>query len=101
MLLPKSELLVYLEHTDGIKGCLFMCLSNNTLYTSATALFDETLFPKCDKSKPKGMTHLNEPRHQNPSEATQNTTPGDFNGLPSFKTKREVPVPNRAQEAPL
>ena len=98
---PKSELMVYLGHTEGIKACMFMRLSNNTLYTSTTALFDETLFPKCEKSSPKGTTHLNEPRAQKPSKADQDTTLGDLDDyLPPFDTKREAPAPNRAQEAP-
>jgi hypothetical protein len=98
---PKSELMVYLGHTEGIKACTFMHLSNNTVYTSTTALFDETLFPKCDKSSPKGTTCLNEPRAPKPSDANQDTTLGDLdNFLPPFEPKRDAPVPDRAQEAP-
>jgi hypothetical protein len=69
VLSPKSELMVYLGHTEGIKACTFMHLSNNTVYTSTTALFDETLFPKCDRSSPKGTTRLNEPRAPKLSDA--------------------------------
>jgi hypothetical protein len=98
---PKSELMVYLGHTEGIKACTFMQLSNNTIYTSATTLFNETLFPKCKKSSLKGTTHLNEPRAQKPSNANQDTTLGDLDDtLPPFKPKRDVLVPNRTQEAP-
>jgi hypothetical protein len=98
---PKSELMVYLGHTEGIKACTFMRLSNNTIYTSTTALFDETLFPRCDKLSPKGTTHLNEPRASKPSDADQDTTLGDLDDfLPPFEPKRDVPAPNRAQEAP-
>ena len=98
---PKSELMVYLGHTEGIKAGKFMQLANNTVYTSTTALFDETLFPKCEKSSPKGTTHLNEPRAHKPSEANEDTTLGDLDGFPPpFEPKREAPVPDRAQEAP-
>jgi hypothetical protein len=46
-LAPKSELMVFLGYPDGVKGYLFMRLHNNSLFTGATALFDESLFPKC------------------------------------------------------
>jgi hypothetical protein len=98
---PKSELMVYLGHTEGIKACTFMRLSNNTVYTSTTALFDETLFPKCNKLSSKGTTHLNEPRAPKLSNADQDTTLGDLDDpLPPFEPKRDAPVPNGAQEAP-
>jgi hypothetical protein len=101
VLSPKSELMVYLGHTKGIKACTFMWLSNNTVYTSTTALFDVTLFPKCEKSSPKGTTHLNEPRAPKPSDADQDTTLNDLDDpLPPFEPKRDAPAPNRAQEAP-
>jgi hypothetical protein len=98
---PKSELMVYLGHTEGIKACTFMWLLNNTVYTSTTALFDETLFPKCEKLSPKGTTHLNEPRASKPSDADQDTTLGDLDDpLPPFEPKRDVPAPDGAQEEP-
>jgi hypothetical protein len=80
---------------------MFMWLSNNTIYTSTTALFDETLFPKCDKSSPKGTTHLNEPRAPKPSNVNQDTTLGNLDDfLPPFEPKRDAPAPDGAQEAP-
>ena len=98
---PKSELMVYLGHTEGIKAYTFMQLSNNTIYTSTTTLFDETLFPKCKKSSPKGTTHLNEPRAHKLLKANQDTTLSDLDDpLPPFEPKREVPAPDGAQEAP-
>jgi hypothetical protein len=101
VLSPKSELMVYLGHIEGIKACTFMQLSNNTVYTSTTALFDETLFPKCNKSSSKGTTCLNEPRAPKPSNANQDTTLGDLDDfLPPFEPKRDAPVPDGAQEAP-
>jgi hypothetical protein len=89
--------MVYLGHTEGIKACMFMRLSNNTVYTSTTTLFDETLFLKCDKLSPKGTTHLNEPRASKPSNANQDTTLGDLDDfLPPFEPKRDAPAPNGA-----
>ena len=58
---PKSELMVYLGHTEGIKAYTFMRISNNTVYTSTTALFDETLFPKCNTSRTRKPHALESP----------------------------------------
>ncbi len=55
-LAPKSELIVYLGIAEGIKGHHFMHTANNQLFTAATALFDENLFPKCKTSAPKPIT---------------------------------------------
>ena len=98
---PKCELMVYIGHTEGIKAGKFMQLSNNIMYTSTTTLFDETLFPKCEKLSPKGTTYLDEPRAHKPSKANQDTTLGDLDDfIPPFDEKREVPASDRAQEAP-
>ena len=71
------------------------------MYTSTTTLFNETLFPKCEKSSPKGTTCLNEPRAHKPLKADQDTTLGDLDDpLPPLEPKREVPAPDGAQEAP-
>jgi hypothetical protein len=63
-LAPKSELMVYIGHTEGVKAYTFIHLSKNTVYTGATALFDEALFPKCSASKKHGFTRLQEPAEQ-------------------------------------
>jgi hypothetical protein len=61
-LAPKSKLMAYLGHTEGIKAFKFMRLSNNTLYYSTTALFDKTLFPKCSTpGKKRGTTRIGKP----------------------------------------
>ena len=47
---PKSELMVYLGIApDNNKNSLFMHCSNNVKFISSQALFDEQLFPFCDK----------------------------------------------------
>lgn len=49
-LLPKSEVMTFLGYeTATAKNMLFMRSPNNVLFHAATALFDEHLFPKCDK----------------------------------------------------
>lgn len=55
-LAPKSELIVYLGVANGIKGYKFMRLTNNTIFTGATALFDESMFPKCLDQKRQTFT---------------------------------------------
>ena len=98
---PKSELMVYLGHTEGIKASTFMRMSNNTLFTSTTALFDETIFPKCPNERIRGTTRVNEPRaHQPPIDATEDTTPGDLDTQPPAPIKGEAPEPDGASEAP-
>ncbi len=97
-LAPKSELMAYLGYTEGIKAFKFMHLSNNTLYHGTTALFNETLFPKCSMlGKKRGTTRIGELRaSQPPIEPVKDTTPGDYD-LPTPHThKREEPVLNQA-----
>src|SRR5258708_10084316 len=43
-----------------------MRLSNNQVFTSTTALFDETIFPKCVNGRVRGTTRLNEPLEEQP-----------------------------------
>src|SRR5260370_36845465 len=65
-LAPKSENMIYLGHTEGIKAYKFMRVSNNQVFTSTTALFDETIFPKCVNGRVRGTTRLNEPLEEQP-----------------------------------
>ena len=94
---PKSELMVYLGCPEGIKGNTFMCLSNNTLFTADTALFDETIYPMCDKkSRIRGVTHLKRPTSQHPPEiAKEDTTPGDLD-----EPETLPPTPKQREAAP-
>ena len=59
-LLPKSELIVFVGMTTGIKGYKFIKQTNNTKFTAITALFDKTMFPKCLKAKQRVYTHISE-----------------------------------------
>ena len=100
-LAPKSELMVYLGQIEGMKAYTFMRISNNTVYTSTTALFDETLYPKCDTSKTRGVTRLKQPANEQPSEAEEDTTPGDFDiPSPPIQKKDERPKSDDTSEAP-
>src|ERR1700761_6457129 len=87
---PKSELMVYLGHIEGIKASTFMRLSNNTLFTSTTALFDKTIFPKCETERVRKTTHLREPTAHQPPLPIEDTAPGDFDEPIPEQPKREV-----------
>ncbi len=97
-LAPKSELMAYLGHTEGIKVFKFMCLSNNTLYHSTTVLFDETLFPKCSTpGKKRGTTRIGQPHaSQLPIEPVKDTTSSDYDLSTPRTHKREEPVLDQA-----
>ena len=60
-LLPKSELMVHIGIAEGIRGHCFICIANNQIFTAASALIDESLFPKCKTAVNHPTTHLNEP----------------------------------------
>ena len=97
-LAPKSELMAYLGHTEGIKAFKFMHLSNNTLYHSTTMLFDETLFPKCSMlDKKRDTIRIGEPQaSQPPIEPVKDTTPGDYDLPTPCTPKREELVLDQA-----
>ena len=87
VLFPKSELMVYLGHTKGIKAYTFMRTTNNTLFTSTTILFDETLFPKCDTTCVRGTTHVRLPP------ASQSVMPA-FSRVPIFVHMCTIGLPS-------
>jgi len=58
-LAPKSELMIYIGYEAGVKGWKFMQPSG-TIFTGATATFDETLFPHCPGAKTLARTDLRE-----------------------------------------
>ena len=62
---PKSELMVFLGETEGMKGYHFM-RSGNIIFHAAQALFDEELYPRC-KTQPKhSTTRVDKPRADQP-----------------------------------
>ncbi len=81
-------------YTKGIKVFKFMHLSNNTLYHSTTALFDETLFPKCSMpDKKRGTTRIGKLyASQLPIEPVKDTTPSDNDLSTPCTLKQEEPV---------
>jgi hypothetical protein len=66
---PKSQLMVYLGVSAGSEHNYLFMRPNNALHTSAHAIFDEYLFPKCSGTQPhKPVSHA--PR--NPHKDTPN-----------------------------
>lgn len=57
-LAPKSELMIYLGAAPGGHGNIFMRMPNNVVYTSAHAIFDETLFPRRSKMTKRSLNRL-------------------------------------------
>ena len=56
---PKSELMVFLGYRSGHESnMIFMHAPNNVLFYGTTALFDETLFPKCPTYKIPPVTQV-------------------------------------------
>ncbi|EEB90714.1 hypothetical protein MPER_11041 [Moniliophthora perniciosa FA553] len=52
--------MIFIGYQDGMKGYVFMRPSNNSIVKATTALFDETLFPKCPESQRRGFTPVGE-----------------------------------------
>ena len=96
-LAPKHENMIYIGQTEGIKAYKFMHISNNQVFTSTMALFDETIFPKCVNERVRGTTHLNEPVKEQPPIDARHLPPqpipnGSDNDMPNCcppKHKRE------------
>jgi hypothetical protein len=74
---PKAELMAYLGTSEGIKGHCFMRLENNVIFLGATAIFDETVYPKCSTQKRHATTRINEPIEHQPSLEPPSTPNGE------------------------
>ena len=71
---PKSELMIYLGGDGSSErggGWLFMRAPDNVLFRSSTALFDETMFPKCPETNRRGTTRVWPPREDMLDQAGQ------------------------------
>jgi hypothetical protein len=68
--------MVFLGYPDGVKGYLFMRLHNNSLFTGATALFDESVFPKClnmrNDMQRRGFVPVGDTPTEDPTEDNNN-----------------------------
>jgi hypothetical protein len=101
----KAELMIFIGFTDGMKGYKFMRLPNNVIFHGSTAVFDETMFPKCDKARAKTPRHTvvgdNAPENWNNGhdehelEAPNGSMPDDYD-----EPRNEVPVPEEHGQVP-
>jgi len=63
---PKSETMVYLRQPAGYKGFCFYHITAGCIFIGATAIFDETFFPRCPDGKQRHFTELgDEPPTEN------------------------------------
>ena len=86
---PKSELMVYLGITEGMKGYRFMH-NGNVIFHAAQALFDEELFPKCKTQTKRLTTRVDQPR--------SNQLPLNNEDVPPGPPGRVVPWDNFGNE---
>jgi len=64
---PKSELMIFIGYRQHHSNMMFMRSPNNVIFTAATALFDENLFPKCPtKSKVPPVTRIRDKKPEEP-----------------------------------
>src|SRR6266446_83806 len=63
----KSELMIFIGYRQHHSNMMFMRSPNNVIFTAATALFDENLFPKCPtKSKVPPVTRIRDKKPEEP-----------------------------------
>jgi hypothetical protein len=80
---PKSELMIFLGFKPGIKGFRFMRMPNNVVFMGATAIFDETLFPKCEKPFIPDVTDIPEALPELHLEQAPSEDPKSDSDIPS------------------
>ena len=87
----------FIGYPDSVKGFLFICSPNNALFTSAMALFNESLFLKCSDSCNNRRAQIpvgNEPTDDPSNGGTIPSDLGDDNNPKSSIPKRRT-VPNQ------
>ena len=108
--------MIYLGQPAGYKGYCFYHITNGRIFIGATAVFDETYFPRCPDSKQRPFTELGdklptENRYpDNPIDQSNNnnfgdqlpfSTENDNHPLSSPPSEPEVPeVPDLDSEHP-
>ena len=88
---PKSELMVFIGETEGMKGYRFM-RSGNVIFHTAQALFDEEFYPRCKMQSKRATTRVDEPRADQPPLNNEDAPPGALGPV--------VPSDNFGNEAP-
>ena len=79
---PRGELMIFLGYPEGVKGYLFMRLPNNVLFKGTTAIFDEEMMPKCDKTVKRRFTPVGDkipkPSKEDPPIPLEEDSDADF-----------------------
>jgi hypothetical protein len=57
-LAPKSEIVTYLGNAPNAGGFMFMKAPNNVIFYTTHCIFDESMFPRCNKVVKKPLTRL-------------------------------------------
>ena len=90
---PKSELMIYLGVAEGVKGYKFMRLPKNIIFTGATAVFDEEMFPKCPDQKRRTTTHLGQDRNSADNEPQDIPSEVDDDDIAPDENHNDHPAP--------
>ena len=91
--------MTFLGYRDGHESnMMFMRAPNNVIFTAAMALFDECLFPKCEKKlKVPPVTQIQEPEEPEISIETE-SVPDDDDGAP-FAPPHDIIIPPSDNES--
>ncbi|KAI9064810.1 hypothetical protein FKP32DRAFT_1531994, partial [Trametes sanguinea] len=91
--------MVYIGVAPGGHGFRFMRSPNNVIFTSAHALFDETMFPKCPANKRRRTSRLDDEPEDDPSDH-ESSIPSGFDDDDDDDEPRRPPqhLPPKGQE---
>ena len=94
---PKSQLMIYLGIAPGNEHNSIFMHPNNSLHTSAHAIFDENLFPCCSGARPhKPISDKPSYPHQHPPKEAPASN-DDLDDFPDFShTHKKIKIPEQA-----
>ena len=86
--------MVFLGYRSGHESnMIFMCAPNNVLFYGTTALFDETLFPKCPGYKIPPITQVPNKRKKKSNEDEEPTVVIEYETDSSDDDDENLPIP--------
>ena len=87
--------MVYLDQPAGYKGFCFYQLTNGHIFIGITAVFDETLFPRCPDSKQQTFTEIGDqlpPENRYPEDPSD-PSDDNFGDHPPFHLENDGDAP--------
>ena len=94
---PKSQLMIYLGIAPGNECNLIFMHPNNSLHTSAHAIFNENLFPCCSGAQPhKPISDKPSHLHQHPPEEAPVSNDDLNDSSNSSHTHKKIKIPEWA-----